>query len=99
MHIRWCDFGKKRKSRLLTNIITVILLAVMVYSLFVIGEYCWNSYHNKRLNDELKNAYATDEIVNEEEGNRARFEPLLEINSDAVGWVKIEDTKLDYPVL
>lgn len=91
---------ERNKSGLFTKIITVILLAVMLYCLFVIGEYFWNSYQNKKLNDELQNAYKTDEIIEgEQEGNRARFEPLLEINSDVVGWVKIEDTKLDYPVM
>jgi len=28
-----------------------------------------------------------------------RFKPLLEVNSDVIGWIKIEDTVIDYPVV
>lgn len=97
---------RKSKSKLLTNIIICILAIVIVFCLFFLGNYYWNSYQNKTLNDELKTTYysetsegTTGSAQSDSQDNRAQFQPLLKINPDVVGWVKIANTRIDYPVV
>lgn len=86
--------------------IILILLTLFVYNLYAIGEYCWNSYSNNKLNNELNQQYNMtkkeenyNKIKMENQGYLAKFELLLKINQDVVGWVKIPNTPIDYPVV
>ncbi|MPW24268.1 class B sortase [Alkalibaculum sp. M08DMB] len=91
---------RKGSSGLLSKIILVFLFAVMIYCVYTIGMYLWDSYQNNKLNEELQELYRTEEGNNQDKnGIHVKFKPFLELNSDVVGWVKIQDTKIDYPVL
>src|SRR5699024_12448014 len=39
------------------------------------------------------------EPIKKEETDRPEFDALQEENEDVVGWIKIDDTKIDYPIL
>lgn len=43
--------------------------------------------------------YSSEEIVNEEKQILSEYKSLYEENNDLYGWIKIEDTVIDYPVM
>lgn len=97
------------KKTLYRKIKLLILLAIIIFCLYQIASYMWNSYYSNKLNIQLQKLYQDD--VQETKDNKARedskskgnnivnFEKLLAINSEVVGWIKIEDTNIDYPVV
>lgn len=77
-----------------------LLTIVILYCSFVMGRYFWDSFQNYRLNNQLRNTFQSEDTLKQGgERNLFDFESLLQINPDVVGWVKIKDTKIDYPVL
>ncbi|MFI3142422.1 MAG: class B sortase [Clostridia bacterium] len=48
--------------------------------------------------DENSITYSSDDIIIEQE-ILAKYQSLYEQNNDLVGWIKIEDTELNYPVM
>lgn len=90
---------EKRKTKLISlfqKIMTLFLLAVILYCCYTIGLYLWESYNNNKLNDDLHKEFVG---ATENNGDKDRFRSLLEINPQVVGWIKIDQTKVDYPVL
>jgi sortase B len=96
------------------RVILIILIAVFVYSGYQLTQYLYDGYASSNLNDRMKEQYeaaqkaqqklihADQEELTEEQLKQSyqeRFDQLLEINSDIVGWIKIENTGIDYPVV
>ena len=77
-------------------LLIIMLSAIFLYSSINIGRYLYDGYVNKKLNENLSEAYHSD-------GNMAdgtdRYKDLLLINEDVVGWIEIPDTQIDYPVV
>jgi len=96
-------------------ILIISLSAILLYSGINIGIYIFDGYTNKELNENLQQAYhqfdSSDTGGNEasaddpasvpgvSEQYADRFESLLNINKDVVGWVNIPDSQIDYPVV
>lgn len=91
--------------------ILILLIAVFLYSGYQLGTYIYDGYISRNLNDRLKVQYEEAQLALQEqtEGERSeeklkqlyreRFDQLLEMNSDIVGWISIEDTGIDYAVV
>ena len=83
-------FGERILS-IISGIIAVILLiysAYVLYDNFYTGQSAFASW------DLLKY-----KPVIQEEDNKADFSEIAKINPDAVGWLTIYDTNIDYPVV
>lgn len=90
-----------------------ICAVVFVYSVFNIISYFYESYRSSRMYQELGNQFHNEEPISEgkaepvqnslqsngEKEILKRFLPLLDINSDVVGWITIPGTHIDYPVV
>lgn len=66
------------------------LLAVAIFSLGKIADYCYRS-------NESKNNIR--ELISDEDSKEVNYRKLKEQNPDIVGWIRIPDTPVDYPVL
>jgi len=79
-----------------TIVIGFIVLILTIISLFFIVQY---SIKNK--DDNLKKIFyeEQEENKNEEKEILKQFEELLEINSEIIGWIKVPNTNIDYPVV
>lgn len=98
---------KKQVSRLMT----FVYLAVFVSSAFLIGKYFYTYYETSKALKESQVMYETalenseeqeDEFISEEstEKNiRPQFADLRAVNENIVGWVSVDGTKLNNPIL
>lgn len=84
-------------KKILTNILMVICLCIFCFSLYKIVSYYYGSYKSESRIDELEEMVIED--AKNEMSFRERYKKLVKQNSDMVGWIKIEDTKVNYPVM
>ncbi|MBC8570559.1 class B sortase [Zongyangia hominis] len=80
----------------------ILLLAVVVFvaSAVYIGSYFYESFHNKKLNEDLSSLMGTGDIPDGyPDDYLAKFGALYEQNPDIAGWLKIDGTGVDYPVV
>ena len=85
------------KKRLLT-ILEVLFIALFVFSLFQLIKIGLNYYRGDKIYKEVQTN--VEEASGQEEYHfEVDLEALQKINPDIVGWIKIPDTPIDYPVL
>lgn len=91
---------KKGKGDVFYNIAMLVCLAVFLVS----GGLLVKRYFDDRQSESefaaLESLIDSDAPAAEgEESNSAKFAALRDQNSDFIGWISIEDTKLDFPVM
>lgn len=89
---------KRKRARVLDFIITSFFIGLFLYSAIHLGSYLIDHIENKKVMKEAKDLYHAP-IASNHGDNREQFQPLLAINSDIIGWIKIEGTNIDYPIL
>ncbi len=95
---------KKRKGNPIYNVIILICLAVIIYSVYNIIVWAIENKKNNDLLDDVKDiAGITHEEVVVDDLSIVKanydFTELLKRNPDTVGWVYVPNTKIDYPVV
>ncbi len=104
----------KRNSKKVTiAIIYIVAITLMIGSLFYLIQY-YNALHNAKKQTDLLNEVSLEEntieaenIANENAENfteqnterMLKLEELQNENSDIIGWLEIEGTNINYPVL
>ena len=90
----------------LQRILFLIFFAVFVFSAAAVARYAANSYAQKRSYRhlvELAEQSAENETAQpaqpQEPTMLARYEALYRENNDLVGWIKIDGTNINYPVV
>ncbi|MCD7929356.1 MAG: class B sortase [Clostridiales bacterium] len=90
----------KKKRRGLERILGLALLAVLLVSAFMLARYYYTSSREQAANDALADLADTDAgDETDENGILLRYAALWELNHDMVGWLSIEGTVIDYPVM
>lgn len=97
------------KKYIIILLLLIVILAIS--SFFIIKEFAENKKETD-IYDELqeivieentdidtKNVDTEIEKSEEESSNKYNLENIAKINSDVVGWIKIENTNIDYPVM
>ena len=82
----------KMKKSLFTLFTAICVSALVVFVCLALSVYLPQKREQNKFK-ELK------QIVSSCETSKSSFSSLYELNSDYAGWLKIEDTKIDYPVM
>ena len=69
-----------------------VLLVGLVFSGYKIVDYFYTSYDEKQNFNNEKIQYNDFEILK-------KYKKVYEKNNDLVGWIKIKNTNIDYPVM
>lgn len=94
--------SKKQTIKLIYLTLTIIFAIVFLFSVYkIISYYLEASKQEKQFDDIIKEIEQSDNKLLEtnEYGMFLEYEKLYEQNNDLVGWIKIEDTKINYPVM
>ena len=88
-----------KKNNKTVIIIRIILLIALISSVSYLVNYAYHSCQNRKLNDDLYKELETIEVP---AGSSAYIEMVKELqkeNSDVIGWIKIDGTIINYPIL
>lgn len=87
-------------KKLLYIIVVILLIGVMLISSIFLYKEIKEKNKQEQIFEEISNTITIPESnTKNEEENSINIEKLYEQNNDTVGWVKIEDTNIDYPVM
>ena len=80
-------------------ILSLLIVILAISSFFIIKEFAENKKETE--NPDLNTTNVDTEIEKSEEksSNKYNLENIAKINSDVIGWIKIENTNIDYPVM
>ena len=84
----------KKKSKILITLIQIVLIAVIIFSGIKIIEWIRSNKKNKDIMSEIKE----NVVINNEE-YKIDFAKLKQKNSDAIAWIKVNGTDIDFPVV
>lgn len=84
-------------KKIFYKLLMLVCLCVFAFSFYKVTSYYYASFQSEKKFSSL------NEQIKEESGRvlsfTEKYELLLKQNSDMVGWITIEDTKLNYPVM
>lgn len=103
----------KKSNGLVCRIVTAILLIIMIASMISLGKEWMDAAAQRRLEESLADAVRqtearTEPTETEEESETeteasyvspVEFATLFETNPDTIGWIRVPDTKIDYPIV
>jgi|SRR5690625_2556293 len=97
-------------KKFISRTITIVALATFVYAAYGLVDILLDYYNNRQVLSDLQETFydqvsAFDESDSDEESSeekwqiRPGFETLLKQNEDIVGWITVDGTKIDYPIV
>lgn len=88
-------------KKFISRLITIVCLSVFVYASYGLFDAFMDYYQNRKMLNNIQDTfYKVDSTEKSQEGKiRSGFDELLKQNEDVVGWITIDGTQIDYPVL
>lgn len=90
--------NKKKKFDIIL-IVRIIFIGIIIFALINIIKWYIDTSKAKEEFVELKEQVFLKEENSDNKEERIDFEKLKQINSDVVGWIKINNTCIDYPIV
>lgn len=89
-------------KKVIWTLVVLVLLGVFGYSAWQLGSYYYVNYQHEQSFSELREEIKKDPkdpYAKNKDGILKRYAKLYAKNHDMVGWLTIEDTPIDYPVM
>lgn len=86
-------------KRIVILIIMFIFILIMIFSGIKIIEWLKENKQSKDITDKIQNTISVDENINSVEKYNVDFERLKQTNPEAIAWIKVNGTKIEYPVV
>lgn len=95
------EFLNSKAGRIVYWVMIGLLAAIFLLSGVMIAHYLYDSHHSEVQYQELSQMVETDVDRPDEKPLTAaeKYAPLLAQNEDFIGWIKIDGTRVDYPVV
>ncbi len=99
---------KKKKSggRILSTIILIIALCGLGYSGYHLAKYAWQTWQTNKTRDQVAGLISGQDETAIEDSDEAmrkammkKYGKLYKQNKDFIGWLKVENTGIDNPVM
>ena len=90
---------KQGSSNVIYNLLMVVCLVVFLVSGGVLAKRFYDDRQTENEFASLQAMIDTDAPATGEESNSAKFAALRDQNSDFIGWISIDGTNLDFPVM
>lgn len=91
------------KNKKIKIVLAVIFSICLIFAISYLVYYCINFNKNKDIYDDLQQDIGPDQTTNELSQISNKFtdkvKELQQENSDIKGWIRIEDTNINYPLL
>ena len=91
--------NKVKKNKTYQLVSTIFFIAVFLYAAFSLGNLGMEYYDNRKVLGDIQAIYDEMKAEHTVTDEPFSFDELLELNDDIVGWVSIDDTSIDYPIL
>jgi sortase B len=103
--------GKNKKKLNVKNLVCILLifvfLGLIVFSSIKIAVYVKSAAANREIMDEIDDFVNIPDVIPESDPENPEeqynieidFDKLKEMNKDVVGWIKINNTRINYPVV
>lgn len=80
-------------------LLLVLLLAILSFGLYKINQIKKELDNAEKIKEELIELVEIPEVPSEELSFEVNFDELKKINSDVIGWIVIEGTQVNYPIV
>ncbi len=87
---------KKIKNKKITNLILIVFIVIFIYSGYQVITWVKSDRQLKKLETGL---YTKVVQKGDNFEKKIDFEKLKKINSDVIGWIEINETYINYPIL
>ncbi|GAE32241.1 NPQTN specific sortase B [Halalkalibacter hemicellulosilyticusJCM 9152] len=90
-----------KMKKVIQRCITILCIAVFTFALYQLITIGYDYVNNRHVLAQIQDVYEVEEngLGDDRDQIQMSFDPLLEINEDIVGWITIDGTRIDYPVL
>lgn len=88
-------------KKIIKILVVILLIGIMLISSYFIYKNMQEDKEQEEIFEELENIVTTNETNEEKEQkeDNVNLNKLYKINNDIVGWLKIENTNINYPVM
>lgn len=86
-------------KRIIRKLLFILVSFVFVFSAYKVISYYYSSFKSENSFNKLEEQIITESGSTRVMSFTEKYEKLLNKNSDMVAWIKIEDTKVNYPVM
>ncbi|MDD6539310.1 MAG: class B sortase [Firmicutes bacterium] len=84
---------------LVRKIILVVCLIVFVGAAGVLIQYYYNGYKDMNSLKDLKQSEELEDLKTDKGIIIGKYVPIWQKNNDLIGWIRIDGTKIDFPVM
>ncbi|MGI5959596.1 MAG: class B sortase [Massiliimalia sp.] len=89
---------EKKKTSPVRRFFLLVFAGILVVSGFLLLRELWDFHQADQVHDQLK-----EQIVSSSDGTtlspQEKYAPLIQVNSDFIGWITLEGTRIDYGVV